>query len=43
MMNLLNAQERKLPEFVDLGKAAGWKFEVKKFGQPLAALVFSAA
>ena len=43
MMNLLDAQERTLPEFVELGKAAGWKFEAKKFEQPLVAIVFSAA
>jgi hypothetical protein len=43
MINLLRSQERTLPEFVELGKASGWKFEEKKFGEPLAALVFSAA
>jgi hypothetical protein len=43
MMNLFNAQERTLPEFLELGKAAGWKFEAKKFEQPLVAIVFSAA
>lgn len=43
MMNLLNAQERTLPEFVQLGKAAGWVFEEKKFGHPLVAVVYSAA
>jgi hypothetical protein len=43
MMNLLNAQERTLPEFIELGTATGWKFEEMKFGQPMGALVFSAA
>ena len=43
MMNLLDAQERTLPEFVELGQAAGWKFEAKKSEQSLGAMVFSAA
>jgi len=43
MMNLLSAQGRTLPEFVELGMVAGWKLVAKKFGQPMVALVFSVA
>ncbi|KAI0057865.1 S-adenosyl-L-methionine-dependent methyltransferase [Artomyces pyxidatus] len=41
MLNLVNGQERTLSQFVELGKATGWKLEGVKPGV-LAALEFSA-
>jgi hypothetical protein len=43
MMSLVNGQERTYPEFIELGKASGWKCEEKKIGQWLTTLVFSPA
>ncbi|KAG5654339.1 hypothetical protein H0H81_004293 [Sphagnurus paluster] len=43
MLNLFNAQERTLEEFVALGKASRWKFQVMKPGKPLSAIIFSPA
>jgi len=45
MLNLCGSQERTLDEFIELGKASGWKFESVKTGgvHPIASVVFSAA
>ncbi|KAF5377266.1 hypothetical protein D9615_006423 [Tricholomella constricta] len=43
MLNLFNAQERTLEEFIALGRAANWEFENLKPAKPLSAIVFSAA
>ncbi|KAF8060936.1 S-adenosyl-L-methionine-dependent methyltransferase [Lyophyllum atratum] len=43
MLNLFNARERTLNEFIELGKASGWKFDLLKHGNPLSAIVFSPA
>ena len=42
MMNLLGGQERTVGQFIELGKATGWKLESVKPGM-MASLVFSPA